>query len=105
MVSFSPVAGILLVERGSGDIFCKNGASGFSPVAGILLVESRREKSLLSPDLGSFSPVAGILLVESLVIYARGQVMFRFSPVAGILLVESPPAETQTDKASGRQFS
>ncbi len=64
--SFSPVAGILLVEtpvdfRNSVDyiVLC------FSPVAGILLVETLSLSTTSKHKYQCFSPVAGILLVET----------------------------------------
>ena len=62
--SFSPVAGILLVETNKDFLMQYQVIVRFSPVAGILLVETRSARFLSVYMYNSFSPVAGILLVE-----------------------------------------
>ncbi len=64
---------------------------GFSPVAGILLIERMVAIQGSEWSHNCFSPVAGILLIESSAIYIVNCYLACFSPVAGILLIESYP--------------
>ena len=61
---FSPVAGILFVER-CPQIGTDTVNQRFSPVAGILFVESSTTFNYSARGMRGFSPVAGILFVES----------------------------------------
>ena len=62
---FSPVAGIILIERLTLLVLIQNQKS-FSPVAGIILIERKHWEALPGRQCaGCFSPVAGIILIES----------------------------------------
>ena len=77
----------------------------FSPVAGILFVERPRRLAASAVRDPGFSPVAGILFVES---KSKGELapfLIGFSPVAGILFVERPIAQTQSERGFCQRFS
>ena len=66
LLSFSPVAGILFVERVYPGKKGQLRIGSFSPVAGILFVESHCFPSgFCTAATRGFSPVAGSLFVES----------------------------------------
>ena len=103
---FSPVAGILFVERKARHNRDREPYSScFSPVAGILFVERLRRLAASAVLDPGFSPVAGILFVES---KSKGELapfLIGVSPVAGILFGERPIAQTLSERGFCQRFS